>query len=73
MKLDLNQCKPGQKLKSVHGMILTYITKGNDLDFPHIVSYPNKSTGSRTDDGQVFRKSKMPEDHDIAEILPIEQ
>lgn len=67
--IDLNKCKPGQKLKSKHGMILTYVGKQNDFAFPHIVKYPNGAEGSRTDDGQVFVKNKLPEDHDIVEIL----
>lgn len=67
--INLNNCKPGQKLKSKHGMILTYVKKDDDLNFPHWVQYPNGSMGSRTDDGQVFMKNKLPEDHDIVEIL----
>jgi hypothetical protein len=67
--IDLNKCKPGQKLKSKHGMILTYVRKDDDLIFPHLVQYPNGAMGARTDDGQVSAKKKLPEDHDIVEIL----
>ncbi len=70
--IDLNNCKPGQKLKSKHGMILTYVgptEKGNYYD--HYVQYPNGSRGTRCNDGFVYRNpgSRLPEDHDIVEIL----
>lgn len=81
--IDLNACRPGQKLKSKHGLILTYVRKNDDASssfFPHIVKYPNKapygpnSMGSRTDDGYVMSNpgSRLDTDHDIVEILPFE-
>ena len=76
---DMKQCKPGDKLISCHGLILTYVglnendTSGN---YPHRIQYPNdeiygsNSFGSRTDDGFVFKYKRMPEDHDIVGFAP---
>jgi len=72
MSIDLNTCKPGDKLLSKHGMILTYVEKHSGVcskDFPHEVMYPDGSNGTRTDDGHVFNIKRLPEDHDIVEIL----
>ena len=69
--VDLRTCKPGDKLRSTHGMILTYvgpIPKNDYMD--HEVRYPDGSHGTRTHDGFVYRYKRLPEDHDIAEILP---
>jgi len=70
--VNLNTCKPGQRLVGKHGVILTYVRKlisGNT--YPHEVKYPNGSYGTRTDDGFVFRNpsKRMEVDEDIVEIL----
>jgi len=70
--IDLNNCKPGDKLLSVHGMVLTYIRKlpeGSYYD--HEVEYPNGSRGTRINDGHVYRNvdKRLPIDHDIIQIL----
>jgi hypothetical protein len=36
----------------------------------HEVRYPNGSRGTRTHDGFAFRKRRLPEDHDIVDVLP---
>jgi len=79
--IDLRTCKPGQKLKSKHGLILTYVgpTKPGDY-YDHVVLYPpdppyiETSRGTRIHDGHVYRNpdKRLPEDHDIVEILPID-
>jgi len=77
--VDLRTCKPGDKLRSKHGLILTYVRPtepGNYYD--HVVQYPDErpfgpnSTGTRIHDGHVYRNpSKRLEcDHDIVEIIP---
>jgi hypothetical protein len=73
--VDLRTCKPGDKLRSKHGMVLEYIgrTKYNDSyssAYPHDVRYPDGSRGTRTNNGQVFCVNRLPEDHDIVEIIP---
>ena len=68
--VDLRTCKPGDKLRSVHGLILTYIgplLEDNYMD--HAVEYPNGSMGTRTHEGYVYRGKRLPEDHDIVEII----
>lgn len=73
MKIDLNTCVKGQKLKSKHGLILTYVGKlPPENYYQHKVKYPDGSFGTRTDDGMVFKNKPLPEDHDIVEILPLE-
>jgi hypothetical protein len=77
MSFDMNQCKPGDKLISTHGVILTYVEKKEEPDFPHIVRYPEGeefkgSLGSRTEEGYVFDKRRLPEDHDIIGFAPEE-
>ena len=73
MTINLNNCSPGQKLKSSLGQILTYVGRtpeGNYYD--HYVRYPNGSLGTRTNDGYVFKnasKRMLDCDHDIVEIL----
>jgi len=67
--INLNNAKSGQKLLSKHGMVLTYLGKNNDLIYPHLVEYPDGGTGSRTDDGFVYKNARLPGDHDIVEIL----
>lgn len=72
--IDLNTCKAGQRLKSKHGLILTYLGKmpvGHYYD--HEVYYPDGGRGTRTNDGFVYRneKSRLPTDHDIVEIMDV--
>jgi len=70
--VDLNTCKPGDKLLSSQGEILTYIQRlpeGNYYD--HEVEYASGSRGTRINDGHVFRNEskRLPIDHDIVKIL----
>ena len=73
--VDLRDCKPGDKLLSKHGLMLTYVRalpEENYMD--HEVRYPNISpyfggTGTRTHDGFVMRRKRLPEDHDVVEII----
>ena len=70
--VDLRNCKPGDKLKSKHGLILTYIRPlPEEYYYDHVVEYPNGSKGTRIHDGHVYRNpdKRLPEDHDIVEIL----
>lgn len=72
--IDLSKCVPGQKLRSKHGWILTYVKPleaGNYYD--HEIRYPDGSGGTRINDGHVYRKpeKRLEADHDIVEILPI--
>ena len=62
---DMNQCNKGDELISTHGMILTYVGKMPDNEFPHLVMYPDGAYGSRTNDGYVGKNKRYPEDHDI--------
>ena len=73
--IDLRNCKPGQKLRSSQGWILTYVKPlegGNYYD--HEVQYHDGSYGTRIHDGHVYRNpdKRLPEDHDIVEILPLD-
>lgn len=71
MAIDLRNCKPGDKLLSIHGTILEYVGPNPyGKYFPHLVKYPDGSSGTRTHDGHVFNKKHLPEDEDIVEILP---
>lgn len=69
MSVDLRTCKPGDKLRSKHGLILTYMGPnpyGTANVYPHRVKYPRdkihprdkiygvESYGTRTDDGFVM-------------------
>jgi hypothetical protein len=68
--VDLRNCKPGDKLLTVHGTILEYVGPLPEEHFyDHEVKYPDGSAGTRTHNGQVFRNKRMFEDEDIAEIL----
>lgn len=69
--IDLRTCKPGDKLLSCHGMILTYKGPSGNKKWPHLVEYPDGSDGTRTDDGFVISNPKMqlPRDHNIVKIL----
>lgn len=67
--VDLTKCKPGDKLRSKHGLVLTYVGR-NTGDYPHTVQYPDGSGGTRTDDGFTYRTKRMETDHDIIEVIP---
>lgn len=70
--IDLRKCKPGDKLRSKHGEILTYIGPLPEDDYyDHEVLYANGAKGTRIHDGHVYRNPprRLPEDHDIVEIL----
>jgi hypothetical protein len=74
--IDLRNCVHGQKLRSSQGWILTY---DHPLDakvdyYDHKVIYPDGTYGTRTHSGHVYRKpeKRLPEDHDIVEILPMD-
>ena len=72
MTVDLNTCVPGQKLRSVHGDVLTYVQKlPPGSYYEHEVAYPNGSKGTRMSDGFTYKNpnKRLPTDHDIVEIL----
>ena len=74
MTVDLNTCKKGDILISKHGKRLTYVKKLPEGSyFDHEVSYNDKGlgNGTRTNDGFVYRKSRLESDHDIVEIIHI--
>ena len=70
---DMNQCKEGDLLESIHGAKLKYSGKEGTKSFPHLVQYlsipgenvSGKSKGTRTNEGWVFDNSPLPIDHDI--------
>lgn len=63
---NMNKCKKGDKLLSVHGTVLEYIGINERYEpYRHVVKYPNGSLGSRTDSGEVFVRNKMDTDEDI--------
>lgn len=69
-KIDLRVCKPGQKLKSKHGWILIYRKRNEEGSYyEHTVEYPDGTMGTRTNDGYVYKHRRLPEDHDVVEIL----
>ena len=72
--INLNLCKPGDKLLTKHGLIVTYLGKDGTFSYPHLIKYPSHapyfgSEGTRLDNGQVFEKNRLPEDEDIVQIL----
>ena len=67
--IDLSKCSEGDTLISKHGLELTYLRpepEGSYYD--HRVKYKDGSEGTRTNDGYVFRRNRLPEDHDIVEV-----
>ena len=73
MEIDLNKCEKGDKLISSQGMELEYVSKTPYKEYwylDHVVKYPNGNYGTRTNDGFVFSKNRMPKiDHDIVKII----
>ena len=74
--IDLRNCKPGDKLLSNHGMVLTYVKPLENNYMDHEVTYPDThpyygSRGTRTHDGYVMRNvlCRLDTDHNIVEIL----
>jgi hypothetical protein len=78
-KIDLRTCKEGDILISSLGAKLKYIRPTTEREYlDHYVQYlelpdgtkPKNSFGTRTHDGFVFLKNRIPEtDHDIVEII----
>lgn len=67
---DMNQCKRGDKLVSVHGEVLEYVGIDNERHpYRHEIKYQNGSGGSRTDNGWVFLNSPLEGDHDVKGFL----
>ncbi len=78
-QVDLRECEAGDILISALGATLEYVKPLFGGYFDHEVKYikyadgsePIGSYGTRTHDGYVFRKKRIPEtDHDIVEIIP---
>ena len=81
--VDLSKCKKGDILISSHGAKLEYISPTPWKHYTyldHVVryiedadgnSYPEDNYGTRTNDGFVFAKKRIPEtDHDIVQVIP---
>lgn len=70
--VDLRTCKPGDILISSLGKVLEYVgPTEEDHYYDHYVKYPEEKTlGTRTHDGFVFRKNRHPGDHNIIAIIP---
>jgi hypothetical protein len=63
--VDMTTCQPGDRLRTRHGEIVTYVGR-RDGAYPHEIRYANGSSGTRTDDGHVYAIARLPEyDHDI--------
>lgn len=77
--IDLRTCEKGDILISSLGATLKYIRPTKDHEYlDHYVQYiryadgtkPKKCFGTRTHDGFVFKKKRIPEtDHDIVKII----
>lgn len=72
---DMNQCKPGDRLISKHGAVCIYLDKKGPAKWPHRIRFVDDKLGegSRTDDGHVFARHRIPEDHDIIGFAPVEE
>lgn len=70
MAVNLNNCKPGDKLLTSLDSILVYIGKTpKGSPYPHEVMYPDGTFGTRNDDGTVYSHNRLPTDHDIVEVV----
>lgn len=80
--VDLRTCKSGDILLSALGGILEYVRPTDTHEYlDHYVKYlhlpdssvsMNNNFGTRTHDGFVFKKKRIPEtDHDIVKIIHI--
>lgn len=81
-KVNLNECKRGDRLISSHGALLEYVcpTPWKHLTYlDHVVKYiedkhgnsfGDENYGTRTNDGFVYANNRIPEtDHNIVEII----
>lgn len=83
MKIDLRNCLPGCKLrirtteawKAAHTSeppsdIVTYLGPTEVANYyDHYIEYSNGSQGTRNHDGTTFRKTRLPDDPDVIEII----
>lgn len=84
MKINLNNCKKGDKLRirttqswidannvPAPTDIVTYVKKesATHLDFPHVIEYSTGGVGTRTDEGHTFKRKRLPDDPDVLEVL----
>ena len=82
MKIDLRNCKPGDKLRirtteawknaapNPPTDIVTYIgRRENDDWMQHDIEYSDGSKGTRTNEGWTFDKNRREDDPDVIEIL----
>jgi hypothetical protein len=80
--IDLSKCEKGDILISSHGAVLEYVSRtpwGHYTYLDHVVRYikdvngnpyTDDNYGTRTNDGFVFKKVRIPEtDHDIVQII----
>ena len=72
--INLNECTEGDVLISCHGAKLKYLRPTARHEYlDHVVEYTEGefegSTGTRTDDGRVFKYNPLPTDHNIVEII----
>jgi len=70
--IDLRKCKPGDRLRTAHGLIVRYVLHQKDSAYPHVIRYSDGQMGTRMDDGQVYIRPDMRrvDDHVIVKILP---
>lgn len=81
-KVDLNTCKKGYILISKHGAILKYLEPlPEEHYYDHRVDYVyfdgqindgDLGSGTRNNDGTVFKNKPLYTDHDIVAIIPLE-
>ena len=78
IKIDLNQCKAGDRLITSQGIEVEYVSKTpwrNYTYLDHVIKYLDplygeSNYGTRTNDGFVFQNNRIPEtDNDIVEII----
>ena len=71
--IDLKTCSNGDILVSKHGKKFIYREYKPENMFPHVIQEvgapKNRGWGSRLDNGQVFANNRLPDDHDIVEII----
>lgn len=70
--VDLRTCDKGDLLVSKHGLMLRYVGPLPEENyFDHEVEYIDIDcgNGTRTHEGYVFRKKRLPEDQDIVKII----
>jgi len=83
MSVDLRNCKVGDILISQHGSIFRYV-KPLDAEihyydhqieclyFEGIINTGQIGKGTRIHDGHSFRKNRLESDHNIVQIIPLE-